>query len=118
MTKERANLGFADEIESFNPDDWAPAQKKPARPRPEPEVTRKIASANGFQSREATAPRPDDKPQQRRRRTGRNTQFNIKARPETIEAFCAVADGQGWGLGETLEHAVELLRQSYPPKNS
>ena len=117
MSKERANLGFADEIESFNPDDWSPSQKKVTRPKPEPEVTRKIASANGFQSREVAAPKFDPKPQQRRRRTGRNAQFNIKARPETIEAFCAVADGQGWGLGETLEHAVELLRTSFPPKD-
>lgn len=53
--------------------------------------------------------------QQRRRRTGRNAQFNIKARPETIEAFCAVADAQGWGLGETLEHAVALLQKQHDP---
>ena len=49
----------------------------------------------------------------RRRRTGRNAQFNLKARPETIAAFCAVADQQGWGLGETLEYAVTLLEREY-----
>jgi hypothetical protein len=49
----------------------------------------------------------------RRRRTGRNAQFNLKARPETIEAFCAVADLNGWGLGETLEKAVALLQREY-----
>lgn len=49
----------------------------------------------------------------RRRRTGRNAQFNLKAKPETIEAYCAIADAQGWGLGETLEKAVELLEQEY-----
>ncbi|MEM9234900.1 MAG: stability/partitioning determinant, partial [Pseudomonadota bacterium] len=56
------------------------------------------------------APKPR---QQRRRRTGRNAQFNIKAKPETIEAFCAIADAQGWGIGETLEKAVELLEREY-----
>lgn len=45
----------------------------------------------------------------RRRRTGRNVQFNIKARPETIKAFTAIADANDWGFGETLEHAVALL---------
>ncbi len=116
MSKERASLGFADEIDNFDPQEWAPSPQKAARPKPEPEVTRKVAAANGFQSREAAQAEP--KRQQRRRRTGRNVQFNIKATPETIDAFCAVADGQGWGLGETLEKAVELLQQSYPPKAS
>jgi len=51
----------------------------------------------------------------RRRRTGRNTQFNLKARPDTIAQFCAVADARGWGLGETLEYAVALLEQAYGP---
>jgi hypothetical protein len=49
----------------------------------------------------------------RRRRTGRNAQFNLKARPETIAAFCAVADARGWGLGETLEQAVALLQREH-----
>jgi len=35
----------------------------------------------------------------RGRRTGRNAQFNLKARPETIVAFCAVADRNGWESG-------------------
>ena len=68
------------------------------------------AAAAGFKSREAPSP----KGEQRRRRTGRNVQFNIKARAETIEAFCAIADAQGWGLGETLEQAVALLEKAYP----
>ena len=111
MTKERASLGFTDEIDSFNPEDWKTKPEKTARRRPEPEVTRKAASETGFTSREAASPAPV--PKQRRRRTGRNAQFNIKARPETIDAFCAVADGQGWGLGETLEKAVALLEKEY-----
>ncbi len=125
----RADLGFGagfgDELDSFDPADWASPPKP--RPKPAPEAARQLAEATGFRSREpgltegqgakrpaATkpAPKPDQKPAarpQRRRRTGRNAQFNIKARPETIEAFCAVADAHGWGLGETLEHAVALL---------
>lgn len=115
MGKERADLGFADTLDEFNPAEWQPKPEKPARAKPEKTASRLIAEASGFKSREV--------PQQeragegssapRRRRTGRNAQFNLKARPETIEAFCAVADRQGWGLGETLEYAVTLLEQKY-----
>lgn len=116
-TPARADLGFGDTLDltDFTPD-AAPA----ARPRPEPGLARAVAAQTGFQSREAgqgrgvtpeptqTAPKP-----LRRRRTGRNAQFNLKAKPETIEAFCAVADANGWGLGETLEYAVALLEREY-----
>ena len=111
MGKERASLGFGDELESFNPSDWSPKEKKTANDRPKADTTREVAQAAGFQSREPAREKPAV--QQRRRRTGRNAQFNIKAKPETIEAFCVVADAQGWGLGETLEHAVRLLEETY-----
>lgn len=101
MTKQRPNLGFGDELDSFNPSEWQP---KPARKAP-PEAAR--------EAKPAVAPQSTPKTQQRRRRTGRSAQFNLKAKPETIEAFCTVADAQGWGLGETLEYAVELLKKEY-----
>lgn len=113
MSKERADLGFGDELDSFNPSEWAPKPEKTANDRPKPEQTREAAVAAGFKSREPVKERLDPPKQQRRRRTGRNVQFNIKTRQETIDAFCAVADGQGWGIGETLEQAVELLEAKY-----
>ncbi len=133
--KERADLGFADALEDFNPAEWAPRAAPSPKPRIEKAGTRKAAAAAGFRSRE---PRPEpeaerlqpeaERPQSespgpeadrageapvRRRRTGRNTQLNLKARPETIAAFCAIADLKGWGLGETLEYAVDLLEREY-----
>ncbi|WP_272955639.1 hypothetical protein [Affinirhizobium pseudoryzae] len=30
-------------------------------------------------------------------------------RPDTIEQFYAIADANGWGLGEAFEKAVDLL---------
>lgn len=103
MSKPRADLGFGDalgDLSSFTP-------KAKTAPKVD---TAEAAAAAGFQSREprAAAPKPP-----RRRRTGRNAQFNIKARPETIEAFYKVADANGWGLGETLEHAVALLEKEH-----
>ncbi|MFW2541574.1 hypothetical protein ACN2XU_02950 [Primorskyibacter sp. 2E107] len=121
--KERANLGFEDELTGFDPADWTP--KPAARKKTPPEsrtASRELAEATGFRSREPVKPAPEDKPKKagkaaktaakpvRRRRTGRNAQFNIKTKPETIEAFCAIADANGWGLGETFEHAVTLLQ--------
>lgn len=50
---------------------------------------------------------------QRRHRTGRNAQLNLKAKPETIAEFTAIADAQGWVLGEAFEKAVELLRSKH-----
>jgi hypothetical protein len=112
MTKSRADLGFGAELESFDPRIWTPSPSPTAKDHPPRHQVEQAAQAVGFRSREPAA-RPEPAPAQplRRRRTGRNAQFNIKARPETIDAFCAIADAQGWGIGETLEHAVELLQR-------
>lgn len=107
MSKQRPDLGFGAELETFDPQAWTPPQSRVASPRPEKDQVQQAASAAGFQSREVANTPPA--PQARRRRTGRNAQFNIKTRPETIEAFYRIADANGWGLGETLEHAVALL---------
>ena len=123
MARERANLGFDTDLDGFDPAEWAVGSPTPSRP--DDSAARKSAEATGFRSREVkvppTAP-PQPAPERaggapvRRRRTGRNAQFNLKARPETIAQFCAVADAQGWGLGETLEHAVALLEREYSNK--
>lgn len=100
-------------FDDFDVSDFAPqAPKAPATPKPE---AKKAAEAAGFRSREpkATVVQLPERPApvaQRRRRTGRNAQLNLKAKPETIAEFTAIADKNGWGLGETLEKAVELLR--------
>ncbi len=109
MTKQRADLGFAAELDSLDPRSWVSSTSRVAN-RPNQDQVQEAASAAGFQSREPSRPKPI--PPTRRRRTGRNAQFNIKAKPETIEAFCRIADAKGWGLGETLEHAVELLSRA------
>lgn len=115
--KQRADLGFGDVLEDFDPAEWQPKPKpiKRANDGPKKAKLAKAAEATGFRSREPQkeAEAPAKPAEQRRRRTGRNAQFNLKAKPETIEAYCAVADRMGWGLGETLERAVELLESEY-----
>ncbi len=120
MEKQRADLGFGDDVDIFDPAEWSPAA--PGHPRPDPEETTRAAEVAGFRRREPLAVQPpysvppDGRAGQgrpRRRRTGRNAQLNLKARPDTIDAYIAIADRQGWGLGETLEHAVALLEERY-----
>ena len=81
------------------------APSAPVKPKVRAEVIRQVSEANNFPSRRAPK-------QQRRHRTGRNVQFNIKARQETINRFIAISDRQGWVFGETLDHAVDALERS------
>lgn len=119
MGGQRADLGFGDALEGFDPAEWTPDPV--SKPRTDAGLTRKAAAVTGFQSREsgqggaAGQGAPEETPPVRRRRTGRNAQLNLKARPDTIAAFCAIADRNGWGLGETLEHAVSLLQKAQKP---
>jgi hypothetical protein len=114
-TRTRADLGFAPAPEDLDLSGFAPRQR-PAAERPGPAVVAEAAAAAGFTSREprpALVPPAGEDGPPRRRRTGRSAQFNLKARPETVAAYCALADRMGWGLGETLERAVALLEQEY-----
>lgn len=118
MSRERPDLGFADALNDLDLSEFAPKPAWATNDRPSKTMTVKTAEAAGFTSREPGqgGAEPLELPRQRRRRTGRNAQINLKARPETIEAYCALADQMGWGLGETFEKAVELLEKQYIAK--
>lgn len=105
-TSERADLGFGDALAGLS--DFKPKAKKAPVTKPEKATVTAAAEASGFKSREPSSTQPIKN--QRRRRTGRTAQLNIKATPEAIEAFYSIADANGWGLGEALEHAVKLLQ--------
>lgn len=121
MTPERANLDFTAEIDRFDPEEWSPNQGRP-EPPVAPAASRQAAAATGFTSREPapdampTEPPAFERPRRRGRHTGRNQQLNVKVRPDTLVLFYALADAHGWGLGETLEHAVDLLEARFPPQ--
>jgi len=110
MTAKRA--GVFDVEDDLDVSGFAP--KPDERPAVKPEQVRAVSEAAQFQSRE---PRRDAEPitsakrEPRRYRTGRNTQLNIKARSEAIEAFYAIADQHGWVLGETFERAIDALKR-------
>jgi hypothetical protein len=109
MSNSRASI-FADDdidVSGFAPKTGAD------RSAPAPEQVKAVAEAARFRSREPTTKQPPApaKRQPRRYRTGRNVQFNVKASQETVDAFYAISDREGWVLGETLEHALEALQR-------
>ncbi len=109
MTKERASI--FDSEDALDVSGFAP--KAASEPNAVPaELVRGIAEASRFPSREARpAPPPPTRRPPRIHRTGRTMQFNARAKPETIEALYAIADRQGWLIGETLEHALAALQR-------
>lgn len=87
-------------------------KSEPDTASPSAEQVRAVSEAAKFRSREPKSAQPaSPKREQRRHRTGRNVQFNVKVTPETMDAFYAITDSKGWVLGETLEHALAALKR-------
>jgi len=82
----------------------------------EKELIDRIAEDNNFPSRQATHKEDvvltKSIKQQRRYRTGRNQQLNIKATEQTINKFYRLADKDNITLGELLERALNALEKS------
>ena len=55
--------------------------------------------------------------QQRRRRTGRNVQFNIRATQQVVDEFKALSEAQDWPDGLTLEKALGALKREMAAKS-
>jgi DNA-binding protein H-NS len=77
----------------------------------EKELIDRIAEDNNFPSRQA-AHKEEPVKQQRRYRTGRNQQINIKATEQTISKFYQLADKENITLGELLERALNAFEKS------
>jgi hypothetical protein len=81
---------------------------KPEKPIAEEAITR-IAAENNFPSRQATRPPKEPKRKPRTYRTGRNRQFKVKLKPETVERFYQMADARKVPLGVLMEQALDAL---------
>lgn len=96
-------------------DEMPVLEPKPRAPKPiAPEAIEKIAAANNFPSRQAAPPPVSTPPRarrDRRYRTGRNQQLNIKATSETIERFYKLADAERTPHGELLDRALDALEK-------
>jgi hypothetical protein len=102
--RTRASI-FGDEPD-FDVSDFQPAKPTRRVSGPNPEAVAAVSGAAGFSSREPISARTDTR---RAWRTGRNVQFNVKAKPETIERFREIADKEGWSIAVVLERALEAL---------
>lgn len=113
----RPSLGFDDDDQPPAPAaavlDLSEFQPKTVA-RPDKDKVAQAAEKANFKSREAKSVTvvPPVARLSRRRRTGRSAQLNLKVKPQTITAFYAIADAQGWVLGEAFERAVDLLARS------
>jgi hypothetical protein len=91
-------------------DDDLPAVPEP--PRPAPEQVRALSEAANFRSREPQlAPPAPGRRKPHTYRTGRTAAFSAKTTPETVDALYAIAEQQGWKVGETLERALAALKR-------
>lgn len=93
------------EPQKLDVSDFKPDQTPRKRPNPAA-----IDSVSGFQSREVP-PVPVETPKRSPfvYRTGRNVVISIKTTQAAVDAFYALAEQQGWKVGETFEHAISAL---------
>jgi hypothetical protein len=113
MQKSRTSIFGADESATIDIAGFAPKAEVDRKAPPADQV-KAISQAANFNSREPAPAKPSTKPAKRaprRYRTGRNVQLSIKALSETVDAFYAITDKQGWVLGYTLERAIEALQR-------
>jgi len=118
MAQERASIFGDDEIDvsGFKPKPPATVIERPAVAV---DQVRAVSEAVNFRSRDPKpAPVIPVRREQRRHRTGRNVQLNIKARAEAVAAFYAITDREGWVLGETFERAIEALNRELAREKS
>jgi hypothetical protein len=108
---ERA--GIFDSAGDFDIAGFAAKTPKTEKSEAAADAIRAVSEASSFRSREPAAAKVEQAPRRepRRYRTGRNVQLNVKVSAETLAAFHAIADSQGWVLGETLEQAVAALER-------
>lgn len=110
---ERAGLFENDDFDvtSFTP-------KKPSRQeQPPPEAVRAVGENANFRSREAVPVKaPAAKKVDRRHRTGRSEQLNIKVRSRAKQMLYDISEAQGWVQGETFERALEALQRELAAK--
>lgn len=107
MTKGRSSMfgaGASAPDSDLDADEFQPG---PIR-RPDVPAARQAAEAGGFTSREPTS-RPADT--QRRHRTGRTVQVNLKMTEDYKARFLALADRLNASQNVTFERAIAALEE-------
>jgi hypothetical protein len=105
MMNERAKL--FEEIPDPDLSRFAP--RTDSEPAPPIEQVRGVSIAAGFPTRDPVRAAPVA--ERHYYRTGRDTQFNTKVRPDVKAGFVAIATEDGVPLGKVLEDALEALKR-------
>ena len=72
-----------------------------------------VASRNGFQSAEPTAPSSDTgiTPRRQRQLTGRVHQFNVRLKRETVDFIYEQANNRNVPIAQVIEEMAEALKR-------
>lgn len=106
MSRDRASIFDDTDIDLSG---FEPSPDRKVVPR---DNIKSVAEASGFVSREREAHSESLHPENavdRRRRTGRSEQLNLKVTKEAKAAFYDIADKYGLVLGDVFERAVQAL---------
>lgn len=108
-------VGLFDDEKDFDVAGFAPKRQTNIQSAPANEIIRAISEASDFRSREPAPVKADQTTVPRRKprlhRTGRNLQFNVKLRSDTVDSFYEIANRQEWTMGETVERALAALKR-------
>jgi hypothetical protein len=114
MSKSRASIfEQAEEVTKLDVGSFTP-KKAADLNAPPAEKVREVSLAAQFRSREPGVTKSETKAKRapRLHRTGRNVQFNVKVKQETVDAIYAITEAHpGWVLGYTLERAIAALKR-------
>jgi hypothetical protein len=115
MTQDRLSVFGNLDLSTFKP------EQKNTKLKPPREKVRAVTEAAEFPSREGRAPAAEtssqpevaDLPKRKPRyhRTGRTAPLNCRVLPASLEKLYAIADQQGWLVGQTVERAFEALER-------
>ncbi|BDC53202.1 hypothetical protein F183_A55170 (plasmid) [Bryobacterales bacterium F-183] len=112
MPTERA--GLFDDSDNSSAVDFDVSVFKPrksAPPAPPATAVRTVSESAQFVSREPVVAVATKQKRDRRHRTGRNEQLNIKVTAQCMQLFYDLSDNNGWVQGETLERALAALQR-------
>ena len=119
MANER--LSVFDNTDDVDLTGFTPGQGGQRKPKPPKEKVRAVTEAARFPSREGRAPAAEalsqpvvPEPIKRKphyHKTGRTAQLNCRVMPAHFDKVYAMADQQGWKIGETVERAIDALER-------
>jgi hypothetical protein len=111
MAQER--LTIFDNTGDVDLSDFTPAADiKKKKPKPAREKVKAVSEAAQFPSREAPPPSPAPLTRKPRyHKTGRTASLSCRLMPAVVDKIYAIADSQGWLVGQTIEYGIEALER-------